>query len=78
MNKFQKLIIWLSYNTGRNTDLKNNSKQLADEFKEATAGDNEKCNCNNKAYVVNSFWKNWHCTYCLKPKASKFQIPSKL
>lgn len=68
MNELQKLIIWLSYNTGRNTELRHNSKALVNQFKVAISGKSKICDCSNTPKTVNEFWDDWHCTYCLKPK----------
>ena len=71
MNKTQKIIIWIAENTGRNTELEHLSKELSEEYEKATNGSHKYCKCENKAYSVNQFWKDWHCTYCLKPKTPK-------
>lgn len=64
----KEILIWLHYNTGRNTNLIADSEKICREFNESTKGDNKHCKCQNKGKAVNEFWYDWHCTYCLKPK----------
>ena len=64
----RKLLIWLHYNTGRNTDFLEELEQIEHSFNEATKVSGKYCKCKNKGMAVNRFWKEWHCTYCLKLK----------
>jgi len=64
---YRCFLIWLSYNTGRNSNLLCNAIQIENEYKTAIEGNHKFCKCKNKGKAVNDFWKEWHCTYCLRP-----------
>jgi len=69
MEKMNKdMLIWLSYNTGRNTNLRDEAINLPIEYNRATKGNHKYCQCERKPSAVNEYWNEWHCTYCLKPK----------
>jgi len=63
----KNLLIWLHYHTGRNTNLLDEADTLIEKYKKDTSGDNERCECENTGKAVNRYWKDWHCTTCLKP-----------
>lgn len=68
LKELDKFIIWLSYNTGRNTDLLRDATSIAMEYERATKGRNKHCECKGRGEAVNYYWEEWHCTYCMKPK----------
>lgn len=61
----QKFLIWLHYNYPK-LQLENIPK-IADEFNRAMKSKTKFCGCSNKPKSVNSYWDDWHCTWCLKP-----------
>lgn len=70
LNNNHKLIIWLSYNTGRNTILLSNAISLELKYSKATKGTHKFCKCkDSRGKAVNEYWIEWHCINCLKLKA---------
>lgn len=59
--------LWLHYNRAIRVSLDNIKANIID-FNVATMGKNKYCNCQpSKGKAINNIWKDWHCTYCLKP-----------
>lgn len=65
---YRDFLIWLSYNTGRNTDLRSDAIKIDLEYRGAIKGNHKHCKCVNRGKAVNEHWNEWHCTYCLKIK----------
>jgi len=66
-NNREKILYWALHNGYSNYD-DYNIITIDIKFKEATSGKHKFCKCKNKPQIVDSFFENWTCTYCLKPK----------
>ncbi len=69
-SKLNKFLMWLYYNHPK-MQVDDAIYEISSEFTKATSTKNKYCTCKNKGKAVNGIWVDWHCTYCLKPKALK-------
>ncbi len=65
--KIVNFIIWQYYNFTR-LDITADLDKIAKQYLRVTGKKGKYCTCKNRGKAVNYIWKDWHCTYCLKPK----------